>query len=129
MGIFTGDVSLNREASCLIVTTEVLQSMLYRGAEITRDLEYVIFDEVHYINDAERGFVWEEIIIMLPDHVSIVMLSATVPNFLHFANWVGATKRKKVYVQMTPKRPVPLEHYVYLDKSLVLIKTSDERFI
>lgn len=98
MGIFTGDVSVNREARCLIVTTEVLQSMLYRGAEITRDLEWVIFDEVHYINDLERGFVWEEIIIMLPDHVGVVMLSATVPNFLHFASWVGSTKRKKVFV-------------------------------
>lgn len=98
VGIFTGDVSVNREARCLIVTTEVLQSMLYRGAEITRDLEWVIFDEVHYINDLERGFVWEEIIIMLPDNVGIVMLSATVPNFLHFASWVGTTKRKKVFV-------------------------------
>lgn len=51
--------------------------------------------------------------ILLPDHVSIVMLSATIPNTLEFANWVGATKKKKVYVVSTLKRPVPLQHYLY----------------
>ena len=61
---------------------------------------------------------------MLPDHVSIIMLSATVPNFLDFANWVGTTKRKKVYVQMTEKRPVPLEHFIYLNNKLTLIKSE-----
>jgi antiviral helicase SKI2 len=57
--------------------------------------------------------VWEEVLILLPDHVSIVMLSATIPNTLEFANWVGATKKKKVYVVSTLKRPVPLQHYLY----------------
>ena len=66
--------------------------MLYKGAALLKDLEFVILDEVHYIADAERGFVWEEVIIMLPPHVSIVMLSATVPNFKEFANWVGRTR-------------------------------------
>eukprot|EP00216_Chloropicon_sp_CCMP2111_P003156 CAMPEP_0198241448 /NCGR_PEP_ID=MMETSP1446-20131203/6277_1 /TAXON_ID=1461542 ORGANISM="Unidentified sp, Strain CCMP2111" /NCGR_SAMPLE_ID=MMETSP1446 /ASSEMBLY_ACC=CAM_ASM_001112 /LENGTH=72 /DNA_ID=CAMNT_0043924297 /DNA_START=21 /DNA_END=236 /DNA_ORIENTATION=- len=64
------------------MTTEILRSMLYRGANIVRDIEWVIFDEVHYINDAERGVVWEEVIIMLPETVSLVCLSATVPNVL-----------------------------------------------
>lgn len=54
--------------------------MLYNGSDIIRDLEWVIFDEVHYINDSERGVVWEEVLILLPSHVNIVMLSATVPN-------------------------------------------------
>ena len=63
--------------------------MLYRGADIIRDIEWVIFDEVHYVNDAERGVVWEEVIIMLPDHVNMAMLSATVPNALEFADWIG----------------------------------------
>jgi antiviral helicase SKI2 len=62
------------------------------------DVEWVIFDEVHYINDEERGSAWEEVIIKLPDHIGIVMLSATVPNYMEFADWVGRTKRKKVYV-------------------------------
>ncbi|MGH0148881.1 UNVERIFIED_CONTAM: hypothetical protein FKN15_049128 [Acipenser sinensis] len=65
------------------------RSMLYNGSDVIRDLEWVIFDEVHYINDAERGVVWEEGLIMLPDHVRIILLSATVPNTLEFADWIG----------------------------------------
>lgn len=57
--------------------------------------------------------MWEEVLILLPEHVSIVMLSATIPNTLEFANWVGATKKKKVFVVSTLKRPVPLQHYLY----------------
>ena len=88
------------------MTTEILRSMLYKGADLIRDVEFVIFDEVHYVNDAEvcfssnmneiclrqlfqRGVVWEEVIIMLPDHVNIILLSATVPNTKEFADWVG----------------------------------------
>ena len=66
VGLFTGDVSINHTANCLIMTTEVLQSMLYKGADIIRDVEFVIFDEAHYLADDEWGFVWEEVIIMLP---------------------------------------------------------------
>ncbi|ETN66955.1 antiviral helicase SKI2 [Anopheles darlingi] len=113
VGLMTGDIQIDPTASCLIMTTEILRSMLYCGSDITRDLEYVIFDEVHYITDSERGHVWEEVLILLPDHVCIVMLSATVPNTLEFANWVGKTKKKRVYVVSTAKRPVPLEHYLY----------------
>ncbi|MCP9257772.1 Helicase SKI2W [Dirofilaria immitis] len=89
VGLITGDIQLHPEAFCLIMTTEVLRSMLYNGSEIIRELEWVIFDEVHYINDAERGHVWEEVLIMLPAHAKIVMLSATVPNCIEFADWVG----------------------------------------
>ena len=60
MGLLTGDVSIRPEATCLIMTTEILRSMLYRGADMIRDVEWVVFDEVHYVNDAERGVVWEE---------------------------------------------------------------------
>ncbi|XP_058062804.1 superkiller complex protein 2 [Anopheles bellator] len=113
VGLMTGDIQIDPTASCLIMTTEILRSMLYCGSDITRDLEYVIFDEVHYITDSERGHVWEEVLILLPDHVCIVMLSATVPNTIEFANWVGKTKQKRVYVVSTAKRPVPLEHHLY----------------
>ncbi|XP_036325051.1 helicase SKI2W-like, partial [Rhagoletis pomonella] len=92
VGLITGDLQIDPTASCLIMTTEILRSMLYCGSEITRDLEYVIFDEVHYINNPERGHVWEEVIILLPDHVNIIMLSATVPNTMELADWVGSTK-------------------------------------
>lgn len=113
VGLITGDIQIDSTANCLIMTTEILRSMLYCGSDVTRDLEYVIFDEVHYITDADRGHVWEEVLILLPDHVCIVMLSATVPNTLEFANWVGKTKRKKVYVISTAKRPIPLQHFLY----------------
>lgn len=63
--------------------------MLYKGADLIRDVEWVIFDEVHYINDLERGVVWEEVIIMLPAHVNLILLSATVPNTFEFADWIG----------------------------------------
>ena len=59
--MLTGDVSIKPESSCLIMSTEILRSMLYKGADIIRDIEWVIFDEVHYVNDAERGVVWEEV--------------------------------------------------------------------
>ena len=66
VGLLTGDVQIKPEAGCLIMTTEILRSMLYAGSDVIRDLEWVIFDEVHYINDPERGVVWEEVLIMLP---------------------------------------------------------------
>ncbi|MCJ8749580.1 hypothetical protein PDJAM_G00177810 [Pangasius djambal] len=126
VGLLTGDVQLNPEASCLIMTTEILRSMLYNGSEVIRDLEWVIFDEVHYINDAERGVVWEEVLIMLPEHVSIILLSATVPNAVEFSEWIGRIKKRPIYVISTVKRPVPLEHYLYTGNST---KTQKELFL
>ncbi|KAF8453615.1 NUC185 domain-containing protein [Terfezia claveryi] len=129
VGILTGDVQINPEASCLIMTTEILRSMLYRGADIIRDVEFVIFDEVHYVNDQERGVVWEEVIIMLPDHVNLILLSATVPNTYEFASWVGRTKKKDIYVISTPKRPVPLEHFVWANKAMYKIVNAEKKFL
>ena len=129
VGILTGDVQINPEASCLIMTTEILRSMLYRGADLIRDVEFVIFDEVHYVNDFERGVVWEEVIIMLPEHVSLILLSATVPNTYEFASWVGRTKQKDIYVISTPKRPVPLEHYLWAGKDIHKIVDSQKKFL
>ena len=76
VGLITGDMQVGADGSCLVMTTEILRSMLYRGADLIRDIEWVIFDEVHYINDSERGVVWEEVIIMLPDYVNLIFLSA-----------------------------------------------------
>lgn len=129
VGILTGDVQINPEASCLIMTTEILRSMLYRGADLIRDVEFVIFDEVHYVNDLERGVVWEEVIIMLPEHVTLILLSATVPNTYEFASWVGRTKKKEIYVISTPKRPVPLEHYLWANKAMHKIVNADKKFL
>ncbi|CAG8494938.1 1277_t:CDS:10 [Ambispora gerdemannii] len=129
VGILTGDIQIRPEASCLIMTTEILRSMLYKGADLIRDVEFVVFDEVHYVNDSERGVVWEEVIIMLPAHVTIILLSATVPNTKEFADWVGRTKKKDIYVISTTKRPVPLEHYLYANKEIYKIVNADKKFL
>lgn len=128
VGILTGDVQINAEASCLIMTTEILRSMLYRGADLIRDVEFVIFDEVHYVNDQDRGVVWEEVIIMLPEHIKLILLSATVPNTFEFANWVGRTKQKDIYVISTPKRPVPLEHFLWIKNQKIKLVNAEKRF-
>ncbi|KAJ8102318.1 NUC185 domain-containing protein [Lipomyces tetrasporus] len=129
VGILTGDVQINPHASCVIMTTEILRSMLYKGADLIRDVEFVIFDEVHYVNDLERGVVWEEVIIMLPDHVKLILLSATVPNTYEFASWVGRTKKKDIYVISTPKRPVPLEHFLWANNQMFKIVDSQKKFL
>ncbi|KAJ0248350.1 DExH-box ATP-dependent RNA helicase DExH11 [Hirschfeldia incana] len=128
VGLLTGDVSIRPEASCLIMTTEILRSMLYRGADIIRDIEWVVFDEVHYVNDVERGVVWEEVIIMLPRHINFVLLSATVPNTFEFADWIGRTKQKEIRVTGTTKRPVPLEHCLFYSGELYKV-CENEVFI
>ena len=124
----TGDVSINRDATCVIMTTEVLQNQLYNDQDYLQDVEWVVFDEVHYINDQERGSVWEEVIIKLPDHISIVMLSATASNHMEFAQWVGRTKQKKVWVQCTYQRPVPLEHHMIVKDKMVSVKKGENQF-
>ncbi|TID29952.1 hypothetical protein CANINC_001463 [Pichia inconspicua] len=129
IGVITGDVQINPEANCLIMTTEILRSMLYRGSDVIRDVEFVIFDEVHYVNDIDRGVVWEEVIIMLPDHVKIILLSATVPNTYEFASWVGRTKQKDIYVISTPKRPVPLEIFLFAKDTPYKVIDSNRRFL
>lgn len=128
VGILTGDVQINPEAKCLIMTTEILRSKLYGQADLLREVEFVIFDEVHYVSDSERGVVWEEVIIMLPEHVSLILLSATVPNTYEFASWVGRTKRRDVYVISTPKRPVPLEHFLWSGKGVQKIVSADRKW-
>jgi antiviral helicase SKI2 len=129
VGILTGDVQINPTATCLIMTTEILRSMLYKGADIIRDIEWVIFDEVHYINDPERGVVWEEVIIMLPEHINLILLSATIPNTYEFADWIGRTKKKNIYVVGTLKRPVPLEHNLYYGGNLYKIVDHTSTFL
>jgi antiviral helicase SKI2 len=128
VGLITGDVSINPDAACLIMTTEILRSMLYRGSDTIRDIEFVIFDEVHYVNDSERGVVWEEVIIMLPDKINLIFLSATTPNTLEFSDWIGRTKQRKVYVVSTSKRPVPLQHFLFHDDDMFCLMKTESQF-
>ncbi|VDD88900.1 unnamed protein product [Enterobius vermicularis] len=113
VGLMTGDVTLNSEASVLVMTTEILRSMLYRGSEIMREVGWVVFDEIHYMRDKERGVVWEETIILLPDNVHYVFLSATIPNAQQFADWVVFLHHQAVHVICTDYRPVPLQHLIF----------------
>ncbi|QPG73026.1 hypothetical protein FOA43_000330 [Brettanomyces nanus] len=129
VGVITGDVQINSDANCLIMTTEILRSMLYRGADVLRDVEFVVFDEVHYVNDVDRGVVWEEVIIMLPPHIKMILLSATVPNTYEFASWIGRTKQKDIYVISTPKRPVPLEIDIWARDRPFKVIDSNRKFL
>ncbi|XP_061732578.1 exosome RNA helicase MTR4 [Nerophis ophidion] len=113
VGLMTGDVTINPTASCLVMTTEILRSMLYRGSEIMREVAWVVFDEIHYMRDAERGVVWEETIILLPDNVHYVFLSATIPNARQFAEWICHLHKQPCHVVYTDYRPTPLQHYVF----------------
>lgn len=113
VGLMTGDVTINESAGCLVMTTEILRSMLYNGSEIVREMAWVIFDEVHYMRDKERGVVWEETIIMLPTAVKHVFLSATIPNAREFCEWIVKIKNQPCNVVYTDFRPTPLQHYLY----------------
>ncbi|XP_057674378.1 exosome RNA helicase MTR4 [Corythoichthys intestinalis] len=113
VGLMTGDVTINPTASCLVMTTEILRSMLYRGSEIMREVAWVVFDEIHYMRDAERGVVWEETIILLPDNVHYVFLSATIPNARQFAEWICHLHKQPCHVVYTEYRPTPLQHYIF----------------
>mmetsp|Transcript_14564 Transcript_14564/g.35517 ORF Transcript_14564/g.35517 Transcript_14564/m.35517 type:complete len:1102 (-) Transcript_14564:86-3391(-) len=113
VGLLTGDVSISPHASIVILTTEVLRNMLYRGSEMLREAKYVVFDEVHYMRDKTRGVVWEESIIMLAREVGLVFLSATLSNANEFADWIAYIKKKPCDVITTEYRPVPLVHYVF----------------
>jgi ATP-dependent RNA helicase DOB1 len=113
VGLMTGDVTINPTASCLVMTTEILRSMLYRGSEIMREVAWVVFDEIHYMRDKTRGVVWEETIILLPDKVRYVFLSATIPNAMQFAEWITKTHGQPCHVVYTDFRPTPLQHYFF----------------
>ena len=164
-GLLTGDIKTNPEADVLIMTTEILRNTLFQkklveeqktniplnfDMDIDNELGCVIFDEIHYINDADRGKVWEETIMMLPKHVQMLMLSATLDKQENFAKWISGIKGTEVCITPTNHRVVPLKHYSFVtcpestlknnkDKELVekfnkiinnpvLLKSSDSEF-
>ncbi len=87
-GILTGDVSINRSAPILIMTTEIFRNAILVEPESFQNIEWIIFDEIHYLDDIERGTVWEETIILLPPHMKMLALSATIPNLKEFTAWL-----------------------------------------
>jgi superfamily II RNA helicase len=113
VGLITGDVVINPNVSVLIMTTEIYRNMVMEDDPVIKDVNYVVFDEIHYLGDPERGTVWEEAIIFSPPHIRFLCLSATIPNADEFAQWIQQIKKHPVHVVKHEKRPVPLKHYVY----------------
>src|SRR6266540_10334 len=117
VGLLTGDNSVNGEAPVVVMTTEVLRNMLYAGSRTLLGLGFVVMDEVHYLADRMRGAVWEEVIIHLPESVSLVSLSATVSNAEEFGEWLE-TVRGDTTTIVEETRPVPLFQHVMVGKRM-----------
>ena len=144
IGILTGDIKFNPNAECLIMTTEILRNKLFENEnnktesnlsfdiDIKEELACVIFDEIHYINDAGRGKVWEETIIQLPNTVQMIMLSATIDKPEKFGEWIEINKEREVWITSTTKRNVPLIHYSFIpisDNVFTKIPKKDIDFV
>ncbi|MBV9204558.1 MAG: DEAD/DEAH box helicase, partial [Actinobacteria bacterium] len=125
VGLLTGDNSINGDAPVVVMTTEVLRNMLYTGSAALSGLGYVVLDEVHYLADATRGAVWEEVIIHLPESVRVVALSATVSNAEEFGEWLDQV-RGGTAVIVDEQRPVPLWQHVLVGHRLYDLFTDDE---
>jgi superfamily II RNA helicase len=109
IGLITGDLVINPRAQILIMTTEVYRNMAITKDEALDSVSFCIFDEIHYLGDYERGYVWEESIIFSPEHVRFLFLSATIPNSEEFAAWVKSIKHHDVSIVKFEVRPVPLK--------------------
>lgn len=133
VGILTGDVKINPTAKCLILTAEILRNSLLqkRDEEVydwnfnPDDVACVILDEVHFINNKERGKVWEEIIINLSPNIQLVMLSATISGANEMVDWIGNLKKVNCHLISTAKRPVPLTHSIYWDDELYTYEENE----
>ena len=136
VGIMTGDVKINPSANLLIMTAEILRNSLIRKNNDTvyewnfnpEDVKCVILDEVHFINDPNRGMVWEEIIVNLPSNIQLIMLSATINGAEELASWVGSIKKVMCHHIPTPFRPVPLKHYVFYNDTKHLLLEGDRKW-
>jgi len=140
VGIMTGDIKFCPDAQIIVMTTEILRNLLFKQGTVTETvgttsllslthLDSVIFDEVHYINDEDRGHVWEESLILLPPHIKLVLLSATLSSPYGFAKWLGESKKVRIWLISTLWRAVPLEHCI-MDSEYVpkVIFDSKEEF-
>ena len=124
IGIITGDVQINTEASILVMTTEIYRNMLLSHDSLLDTVAYVVFDEIHYISDIERGTIWEESLIFSPDHLRFLCLSATIPNAEQFAGWIKHIKQHPLTVVKYAHRAVPLKHLLF-DRDFGLQEPSE----
>ncbi len=114
VGIMTGDVSLAPESPLLVMTTEIFRNTIFEDPARLDAFDFAIFDEVHYLDDPERGTVWEESIIYAPPHMRVVALSATVPNVDELAAWIAHVRGVPVETVVELQRPVPLVHKLWV---------------
>ncbi len=155
-GILTGDIKINPQAQVLIMTAEILLNTLYSHGstttkttsntaspkhfqmDIANELACVIMDEVHYINDKERGHVWEETIMLLPPNIQMIMLSATLASPEKFAHWCetrhqekesNEAPKKRVYLASETHRSVPLTHYSFITFTNAIFKKIKDKSI
>ncbi|NCV73772.1 MAG: DEAD/DEAH box helicase [Actinobacteria bacterium] len=135
----TGDLKFRPDADVVIMTTEILRNLLFKAGTATKELgitanlsleglDAVVFDECHYINDRDRGAVWEETMILLPPAVNLVLLSATIESPEIFAAWLGELKKKPIHLISTQYRIVPLQHGLYCGEQLITLMDNKERF-
>ena len=125
IGIMTGDVTINGDAPALIMTTEIFRNALFEESGRFDDARFLIFDEVHYINDLERGTVWEESIIFAPAGMQFICLSATMPNVQELADWISEVRGSEVHVVRETHRPVPLRYHLSCGGRLVPLAKLD----
>jgi superfamily II RNA helicase len=127
VGLMTGDIVLNPHAHLLIMTTEIYRNMLVTKDPIIETISYVIFDEIHFMSDIERGTVWEESIIFSPNTIRFLCLSATIPNAKEFAEWIQSIKHHTVDIVIYHKRAVPLEHNLFdIEHGIVPIQKAKQ---
>jgi len=140
VGIMTGDIKFCPDAQIVIMTTEILRNLLYKKGTTTEhlgltaslsleEIDAIVFDECHYINDKDRGKIWEETMILLPPHINMVMLSATLDHPEYLASWLGALKQKPIHLIETYHRIVPLTHnLVTSDYKLIQLMDAKDNY-
>ncbi len=113
VGLMTGDLTLDPDAPLVIMTTEIFRNAVFEDPERFRDTDFAIFDEVHFVDDVDRGTVWEESLIFAPPHVRFVGLSATIANLHEFGEWIRHVRPQELAVIEHTRRPVPLSHRLF----------------
>ncbi|MCK4909675.1 MAG: DEAD/DEAH box helicase, partial [Planctomycetes bacterium] len=114
IGIVTGDVSINPDAPAVIMTTEIFRNTIFDNSRRLDSVEYVIFDEIHFLDDEDRGTVWEESSIFAPRHIKMIALSATILNLNQLARWINKIRETELVVVEENERPVPLKHSLFM---------------
>ncbi len=132
VGILTGDNKINPDAEIIVITAEILRNDFFMNKRLVNNISCVVFDEVHYINDQDRGTVWEEILVMIDKSVQLVMLSATISKPTEFSGWLKRIKDRDIDLITTKCRIIPLTHYVFQPQEdtgrLYKILDNDDKF-